>query len=313
MIELEHIYKRFGNLYAVSDLTFRVPSGQIVGFLGPNGAGKSTTMKMITGLLAPTAGNIRVCGHDIFDDTMKVKECIGFLPESPPLYHEMLVEDFLQFVAEIRGVHSKSIKSRVDHVLSHCQLTHVRGRLIGNLSKGYKQRVGIAQAIIHDPQVIILDEPTIGLDPAQILEIRKLIKSFAQVRTVILSTHILQEVTAVCDRVVVINEGKLVADRMISHSMTKDKDQLFMLDVIDWTEDPIQVIRQIPLVDSIHRAGSQSTEVVIKLKQPVEDVFELVKELNQKNIRIRTVRPTHVNIEDFYLGVISGQGKELSV
>ena len=229
MVELEHVYKRYGSLFAVSDVSFKVPGGQVVGLLGPNGAGKTTTMKMITGLIAPTAGTIRVADKDIFEHAMDCKKAIGFLPELPPVYKEMLVGDYLTFVARIRGVHQKSIKTRVTHVLEQCQLAHVRKRLIGNLSKGYQQRVGVAQAIIHDPSVLILDEPTIGLDPAQVLEIRSLIKSFAQVRTVILSTHILQEVTAVCDRAIVINNGRIVADQTLTEGVNIEN---FYLDVV---------------------------------------------------------------------------------
>lgn len=313
MIELEHVYKRFGSFFAVSDVTFKVPSGQIVGFLGPNGAGKSTTMKMVTCLIAPTSGNIRVCEYDIFDHPMKVKDVIGFLPERPPLYSDMLVEDFLKFVAEIRGVHRKSIRSRVEHVLSHCQIGHVRRRLIGNLSKGYQQRVGIAQAIIHDPQVIILDEPTIGLDPAQILEIRSLIKSFSQIRTVILSTHILQEVTAVCDRVIVINEGRLIADRMMSQTHPEEGAVDFMVDVLNWDSDPIQQIKASELVAQVQRKSDVSSEVLIKLRQPIQGVYDLVKELESRRVQVRHVRPSTLNIEDYYLSVISGDNvKEMA-
>jgi ABC-2 type transport system ATP-binding protein len=235
MVELEHVYKRYGSFFAVSDVSFKVANGQVVGFLGPNGAGKSTTMKMIAGLVSPTSGSIRVAEKDVFNDTMACKSTLGFLPEIPPVYKEMLVQDYLKFVAEIRDIGKKSIKGRVNHVLEQCQLEHVRKRLIGNLSKGYQQRVGIAQAIIHDPSVIILDEPTIGLDPAQILEIRALIKSFSQVRTVIISTHILQEVTAMCDRVIVINNGRIVADQTLTEGVNIEN---FYLDVVMGDQRP---------------------------------------------------------------------------
>lgn len=312
MVELEHVYKRYGSLFAVSDVTFRVPSGQVVGFLGPNGAGKTTTMKMITGLVSPTAGSIRVCEKDIFDHSMACKTAIGFLPETPPVYREMLVEDYLKFVAEIRGVHRKSIKSRVNHALEQCQIAHVRHRLVGNLSKGYQQRVGIAQAIIHDPAVIILDEPTIGLDPAQILEIRSLIKSFSQVRTVILSTHILQEVTAICDRVIIINNGRIVADQALSDT-SQEGDVAFLIDIVNWEKDTLQRLNDSRLVSQCRRKHEGTHEVLVKLNEPVKDIFTLIKDLNSHGLQVRHVRPSSMNIEDFYLDVVMGETQETRV
>ncbi len=307
MIELEHVYKRFGERFAVKDVTLKVPTGQVVGFLGPNGAGKSTTMKMITGLISPTEGQIRVCGRDIFDYPMETKEVVGFLPETPPLYLDMLVTDYLKFVGEIRGVSAKTLRSRVDHVISHCQLDEVRHRLIGNLSKGYKQRVGIAQALIHDPQVIVLDEPTIGLDPAQILEIRQLMRSFSKVRTVILSTHIMQEVTAVCDRVVIINEGQIVADRLLGQTQEHADSKDFMLDVVNWDKDPVSLVKGLSMVTQVFRRDPAGTELFVKLNGAMTDIYPLVEACKERGVIVRSVRPTSLNIEDFYLSVISGQ------
>jgi len=212
MLEVAEISKVYGGRTVVDRVSFSVSKGEILGFLGPNGAGKTTTMRILTGYVPPTAGMAKVAGFDVQDQPLEVKRRIGYLPEHPPLYRDMLVRPYLQFVASIRGVPRKQVPSRVDRAIERCGLTSVGGRLIGNLSKGFQQRVGLAQAILHEPDVLILDEPTVGLDPAQIREIRHLIKSFGGEHTVILSTHILAEVTATCTRVLIINEGKIAAE-----------------------------------------------------------------------------------------------------
>ena len=211
MIEISHLVKKYGDHYAVKDLNVRIEEGQIYGFLGPNGAGKSTTMNMITGYLAPTAGTVKVDGFDIVKEPEKAKEHIGYLPEIPPLYSEMTVEEYLKFAAELKRIPGKERAAQIEKAIKTAQLEDVRKRLINNLSKGYKQRVGLAQAVLGDPETIILDEPTVGLDPKQINEIRDLIKGLKQKHTVILSSHILSEVSAVCDYVLIISHGKLVA------------------------------------------------------------------------------------------------------
>ena len=211
MIEISHLVKKYGDHYAVKDLNVRIEEGQIYGFLGPNGAGKSTTMNMITGYLAPTAGTVKVDGFDIVKEPEKAKEHIGYLPEIPPLYSEMTVEEYLKFAAELKHIPGKERAAQIEKAIKTAQLEDVRKRLINNLSKGYKQRVGLAQAVLGDPETIILDEPTVGLDPKQINEIRDLIKGLKQKHTVILSSHILSEVSAVCDYVLIISHGKLVA------------------------------------------------------------------------------------------------------
>ncbi len=211
MIEVEHLTKSYGAGMAVNDISFTVNKGEILGFLGPNGAGKTTTMRILTGYLPATGGTARVAGFDVFDDSMEVRQRIGYLPETPPLYPEMDVTNYLKFVARIKGVASSDLDKRVDTAMSLTGLTERRHELIKRLSRGYKQRVGIAQAIVHNPDVVILDEPTIGLDPNQIIEVRKLIKGLAGEHTVILSTHILPEVEMTCDRVVIINKGKIAA------------------------------------------------------------------------------------------------------
>ena len=211
MIEVQGLSKFFGMRRAVEGLSFSVAKGEVLGFLGPNGAGKSTTMKILTCFMPATSGQVRVAGYDVFENPLEVKRRVGYLPETPPVYREMVVSDYLSFKAALHGIKGAKAKAAVDTALGKCGLGHVRGRLIGNLSKGYKQRVGIAQAIVHNPDVLILDEPTVGLDPKQIIEIRDLIKSFAGDHTVVLSTHILPEVQATCSRVLIINEGRIVA------------------------------------------------------------------------------------------------------
>ncbi|NBO65526.1 MAG: ATP-binding cassette domain-containing protein [Acidobacteria bacterium] len=211
MIEVDHLTKSYGQSRAVDDISFTVEKGEILGFLGPNGAGKTTTMRVLTGYLPATAGTARIAGYDVFEQSMEVRRRIGYLPETPPLYPEMSIEDYLSFVARIKGVSSADIAARVDQAMALTSLATRRSELIKRLSRGYKQRVGIAQAIVHNPDVVILDEPTVGLDPNQIKEVRKLIKGLAGEHTIILSTHILPEVEITCDRVVIINRGKIAA------------------------------------------------------------------------------------------------------
>jgi ABC-2 type transport system ATP-binding protein len=210
MIQLQNLVKDYGNLRAVDHINFEINEGEILGFLGPNGAGKSTTLKMITCFLSPTAGNISVEDRNVYEDSKEIREMIGYLPETNPLYTDMSVYDYLKFVAEVR--HITNFKQRLKEVVAKCGLHGVVSKPIETLSKGYRQRVGLAQAIIHDPKILILDEPTTGLDPNQIVEIRQLIKELGKEKTLIISSHILQEVQAVCDRIVIINKGRIVAD-----------------------------------------------------------------------------------------------------
>jgi len=217
MIEVQHLTKRYGDLTAVSDISFGVAAGQILGFLGPNGSGKTTTMRVITGFLPATSGTVKVAGFDIFDDSFEVRKRIGYLPEHPPLYDDMTVTAYLRFVARIKGMPGAEIADALDRALTRCGLTTVADRVTGHLSKGFRQRVGLAQAIIHNPAVLVLDEPTIGLDPQQIIEIRALIKELAGTHTVILSTHILPEVAQVCEKVVIINAGRVVMEDILAN------------------------------------------------------------------------------------------------
>jgi len=214
VIEVEKLGKQYGELVAVADVSFKVERGEVVGFLGPNGAGKTTTMRMVTGFLPPSRGRVRVAGFDMQDSPREARRAIGYLPEQPPLYPEMRVDDYVAFVASLKDVPASQRAAKVDHALHACGLDDVRRRVIGRLSKGFRQRVGLAQAIVHDPPVLILDEPTAGLDPLQIVEIRNLIRSLADEggRTIVLSTHILPEVEAICRRVILISRGRIAVD-----------------------------------------------------------------------------------------------------
>jgi ABC-2 type transport system ATP-binding protein len=212
MIEISHLSKRYGALTAVDDVSFDVRAGEVLGFLGPNGAGKSTTMKMITGFLAPTSGTVRVCGHDVQSAPLAAKSCMGYLPEGAPSYGEMSVRAFLEFIADVRGLTGDRRRSRLDDVIARLGLASVLEQVIETLSKGYRRRVGLAQALVHDPLVLILDEPTDGLDPNQKHEVRQLISGMSKDKIIVISTHILEEVDAVCNRAIIIAEGRILAD-----------------------------------------------------------------------------------------------------
>ncbi len=216
MIETHGLTKYYRDLVAANDVSFRVNKGEIVGFLGPNGAGKTTTMKMLTGFMPATSGRAIVAGFDVFEAPMEVKRRIGYLPEAPPVYPELTVVEYLKFVGKLKGLRGQKLASSIEHSINRVHLWPVVDRLIRNLSKGFQQRTGLAQALLGNPEVLILDEPTVGLDPRQIGEVRELIKDLAGEHTVLLSTHILQEVTATCERVIIINQGKIVADDSLS-------------------------------------------------------------------------------------------------
>ncbi len=258
MIEVSGLTKLYGPRAAVSNLSFTVNAGEVVGFLGPNGAGKSTTMKILTGFMPASSGSVTVNGFDVFDRPIEVKRSVGYLPENPPVYLEMIVEDYLEFAARIHDVPKAQLKSAVDTALQKTGLTQVRKRIIGNLSKGYRQRVGLAQALVHNPKVLILDEPTVGLDPVQIIEIRELIKSLAGQHTVILSSHILPEVTATCQRIIVINKGQIVAQDSIERLTTRMRQGLlFHMNVKSATSQGITALKAVPGVKDVALEGEK--------------------------------------------------------
>jgi len=249
MIQVEHLTKCYGPLTAIEDVNFRVEPGEILGFLGPNGAGKTTTMRILAGFFPATAGTAQVAGYDVFDQPLEAKRRVGYLPENPPVYTEMSVDSYLRFVSRIKGVKGLHISKRVDYVKERCGLMEEGDRLIKHLSKGYRQRVGLAQALVHNPEVLILDEPTIGLDPKQIIEVRNLIKSLGGDHTVILSTHILPEVSMTCERVTIINNGKIVAvDTPENLTKQLSGGQKIEVEVAGPVEILPQVINTVPMV-----------------------------------------------------------------
>ena len=276
MIEIEHLTKRYGGHTAVSDLSFTVDSGQIYGFLGPNGAGKSTTMNIMTGCLSATEGAVRIDGHDIFEEPEQAKRLIGYLPEQPPLYMNETLEEYLRFVGEAKGLRGTELERQIDEVIRQTGIEGVARRRISALSKGYKQRVGIAQALLGNPKVIILDEPTVGLDPIQIIEIRDLIKELGQTHTVIFSSHILSEVQTICDQIIMIAKGKLVAfdtpENLEQHLLTPNE-------VILTTDTPASEVRT--LLEGISNITELSLEepdsglVTARIKTGLSDVYQL--------------------------------------
>jgi ABC-2 type transport system ATP-binding protein len=225
-IEVSHLVKQFGQQKAVDDLSFTVNKNEIVGFLGPNGAGKSTTLKIATGYIPPTSGSVKISGIDVSENPIEVKKLIGYLPENNPLYLDMFVHEYLRFSGKFYGISGKELQAKVDEVIEMCQLGIEQNKKLGLLSKGYRQRVGLAQALLHQPEVLILDEPTTGLDPNQIVEVRDLIKTISKDRTVLFSTHIMQEVQAICDRVIIINNGQMVADDSVQKIMSDSNRQI---------------------------------------------------------------------------------------
>ncbi|HKR07346.1 MAG TPA: ATP-binding cassette domain-containing protein [Bacteroidia bacterium] len=249
-IVLDGITKKYGSQRAVDNISFHVKTGEVLGFLGPNGAGKTTTMKILTGLIAPTKGEAKIGEYSVRDHSEEVKKIIGYLPENNPLYLEMPIIDYLQFSAAIQGVAKNKINDRIHEMIRTCGLNAEKHKKIGELSKGYRQRVGLAQAMIHDPQVLILDEPTSGLDPNQIVEIRRLIKELGKEKTVILSTHILPEVEATCDRILIISKGKIVADGT-SENLRKQSQGRELLRVRIEDGDRNEIIRQLQTLDQV--------------------------------------------------------------
>ncbi len=277
MIQVSHLSKMYGPRPAISDLCFSVERGEIIGFLGPNGAGKSTTMKILSGFMPATSGSVSVAGFDVFEKPLEVKRRVGFLPENPPIYNEMSVDQYLRFVAKIKGVAGGKIGSQVQETMAKTGLTDVRKRLIGNLSKGYRQRVGLAQALVHNPEVLILDEPTVGLDPNQIIEIRNVIKGLKGQHTVILSSHILPEVTATCDRIIVINRGTIVAqDTLEQLTRRLRKGQIFTMTIREPKSSLVQTLKSIRGVAEVTTDPRDGRQLHIEIRADVGEVRDQV-------------------------------------
>jgi ABC-2 type transport system ATP-binding protein len=307
MIEVEHLTKKYGDLVAVRDLSFKVAKGKIWGLLGPNAAGKTTTMRVLTGYLPATDGKATVAGFDVFEQPNAVKKVIGYLPEVVPLYPEMTVSEYLSFVAAIKQVPAAKRKAALDRAIEVSGLATVKGKLIKIISRGFKQRVGIAQSLIHNPDVLILDEPTIGLDPAQIIEVRELIKSLKGEHTIMLSTHILAEVTQTCDGVVIINEGRLMASGSLEEltASFREKERV-ILKLRRGHEDAFSTLKTIPGVEKVSRHNG---ELAVEWN-PGKDLREAVSRLAvEKEWGLLEMRTASMNIEDLYLRVVSGGGE----
>ena len=281
MIEISHLTKKFDQFVAVDDLSFSVREGEVLGFLGPNGAGKSTTMKVITGFLAPSAGKVTIDGHDISSAALQAKRLIGYLPEGAPSYGDMTTLEFLRFIAQIRGFRGAEIEQRVDHVINEVALESVRDQSIETLSKGFKRRVGLAQAIMHDPKVLILDEPTDGLDPNQKHHVRALIKSLATDKIVIVSTHILEEVTAVCSRAVIIANGKIVADGTPAELESQSRFHQAIRVTLTDSHDLLADLKAVPGVASVEVAESNGLAYTI-FAEGGASIFSQVSEVAQQ-------------------------------
>jgi ABC-2 type transport system ATP-binding protein len=317
MIEVEHLSKIYGSTAAIEDVTFSVQSGEILGFLGPNGAGKTTTMRILSGYLPASNGTAKIAGIEVHENSMAVRQKIGYLPETPPLYPDMSVEGFLKFVAEIKGVSRTDRAKRVDYALERCNLTDRRKTLIRKLSKGYRQRVGLAQAIVHDPPVIILDEPTIGLDPKQIIDVRNLIKSLAGDHTVILSTHILSEVSMTCNRVAIINQGKIVATGS-PEILTKELVQQtsYTIQTSATLEQAQSVLSQVTGVVSVELNNLEQPEtdrVSLRVLSNVSDDIsrELVSALVTQGLGLYEIRRKQTSLEDVFLQVTGKTNPEI--
>ena len=311
MIKAQNITKRYGLRNAVSDMTFTVGDGEIVGFLGPNGAGKSTTMNILTGYIAPTEGTVEIDGHDIMTDTVQAKKSIGYLPEQPPLYLEMTVDEYLNFVYELKGC-TLNRKKHIEDVMNVTKIADVKDRVIKNLSKGYKQRVGIAQAIVGDPKTIILDEPTIGLDPKQIIEIRNLIRILGRDHAVILSTHILSEVQVVCDRLIIVNKGRIVADER-TEDITRAVDgssriQAMICGPAKSVYSAIRSLDGVVRVDQIAGHDLDSTTYIIESEPGADIRRDLFKLLAENDWPIVGLENKSMDLEHVFIALTGEKG-----
>jgi len=314
VIEVENLTKKYGSHVAVDNLSFRVERGMIYGFLGPNGAGKSTTMNMMTGYIAATSGTVKINGYDILKNPEQAKKSIGYLPELPPVYPDMTVYEYLGFVAELKKVKKNERQAQIEDVMKQTQIEDVKGRLIKNLSKGYKQRVGLAQAIIGYPEVIILDEPTVGLDPKQIIEIRELIRELAKKHTIILSSHILSEVSAVCDHIMIISKGKLVASDTPEGLMTLLKGGRQMkLSVLGEQSKVEELLRSMESVKDFSMQPPRAEGMVsVNIRtEDTEDIrVELFHRLAAADMPIMELSLSEKSLEDVFLELTGEEDKE---
>ena len=308
VIEIKDLVKKYGENEAVKGISFEIQRGEVVGFLGPNGAGKSTTMNILTGYISSTSGEAKVCGYSILENPNEVKKRIGYLPEQPPLYFDMTVYEYLSFVYDLKGVKEDKEK-HIEEIMTIVDIGKVAGRLIKNLSKGYKQRVGLAQALIGNPEVLVLDEPTVGLDPGQIIEIRSVIKKLGEKRTIILSTHILQEVAAICDRVIIINNGQIAAMDTLENLSGAGKGEYLLR-----ARGSFSSIKDIlGIFGRVENAGySESGAVDVKITTDTDKRADIVKALTSNGIDVLMLRPVEHTLEEVFIKATGSAETEAS-
>ena len=311
MIEIENLTKLYGDKLAVDNISFKVKKGSIVGFLGRNGAGKSTTMNIITGYISATSGTARINGFDILKNPREAKKSIGYLPEHPPVYQDMTVNEYLKFVCAIKDVKASSVSSHIDEIAQLVKLNDVMGRRIGNLSKGYQQRVGMAQALVGNPEVLILDEPTVGLDPNQIIEIRRMIKALGKKHTIILSSHILPEVADVCEQVVVINQGKIIAQDTLANLQEGLQETANMVVRIAGSESAAtKVLRSLNGVKYIEGLGTREKDTVDIMVESIKGIDirrAMFNAMAKANLPILMMKYVDVTLEDIFLKLTGGE------
>lgn len=308
MIEIEHLTKKYGQIYALNDVSFKVKKGEILGFLGPNGAGKSTTMNILTGYIPYTDGKVTVGGYEIMENPEEVKKQIGYLPEIPPLYQDMTVDEYLKFICDLKSVPMNVRKAQLDDILYMVRIGDIRKRLIKNLSKGYRQRVGVAQALVGNPPVLILDEPTVGLDPTQIIEIRKLISALRHEHTIILSTHILSEVSAVCSDVVIINKGRIAASGSVSDFTSSEGTvNKFTISVVGNKANIQKVISEVYGVRNVSfvRIDKDCSIFDVESARDVDVRRPLFNELARNSMPIVELRPVGKSLEEMFINIVN--------
>jgi ABC-2 type transport system ATP-binding protein len=318
MIKVEGLSKRYARHLAVDNISFEVGKGEIVGFLGPNGAGKTTTMRVLTCFLPPTSGKASVAGFDTMEQPMEVKKRIGYLPETPPVYPEMEIQEYLHFVGQLKGMASNTLARRVDEVMGRCAIADVRSKLIGKLSKGYRQRVGLAQAIIHNPEVLILDEPTSGLDPKQIIETRELIASLAGDHTIILSTHILSEIEHACSKVIIISRGKVVATDTVSNltNRLRGSEAVNVEVICGAAADTIrQAFEQLPGISRVMLKNSQDSVHTFEVEsmQGHNVRGDIARTVVQSGWSLNELRPLGFSLEDIFLQLTASEKKSAAI
>ena len=303
MIKIEKVTKLYGQTVAVRDISFEVEEGEILGFLGPNGAGKTTTMRIITGYFPPTDGNVYVAGHSVLDEPLEVKRQIGYVPENPAMYHDMRTIDYLKFIGAVKGVTRTSLKERLNKTIELCALKSVMNKRVGELSRGFKQRVALGQALINDPPVLILDEPTSGLDPKQIFEIRQLIKSMAGERTIVLSTHILPEVSMTCSKVVIINEGEIVAVDT-TENLGKSFDRTHQVELV--VKGPSKEIKNnLKKINGIGKVDNVGERYTVEMEKDKDLRSKIAKQVVRNGFELLELKSRSMSLEDVFIKLVT--------